>query len=289
MPGDAIALALGAAGFFGLALVLTQHGLRHAAPVPGAAVSVSTTAVGFLLASPVLVDWPAATLPAALVFAAVGCLFPASVTILTFRANQRLGPHVTGALGNLAPLFAVLFAVVLLGEVPEPGQVAGVVVIVIGATVLVLGSTRGVGMAAGLALLLPLAAALVRGVVQPAVKVGFETWPDPFAAATIGYLVSAGVVLAALTLRGGTLPLRNGRAGLLWFAAVGLCNGAAVVTMYAALARGPVALVAPLVATYPLATLVFGALLLRALTIGPRVVLGVAITVVGVALLLASR
>ena len=66
---------------------------------------------------------------------------------------------------------------------------------------------------------------------------------------------------------------------------VGLLNGLAVLLMYAALAHGPVALVAPLVACYPLATLAFSRLLGTggvSLTAG----LGVAITVAGVALLL---
>lgn len=288
MQGDAIGLALLAAGFFGLALVLTQFGLRHLAPVQGAAVSVSTTALAFLAASLALVDWSAATLRAGLVFAAVGALFPATVTILTFRANQRLGPHVAGALGSLAPLFAVLFAAVILGEIPRWGQVGGVLVVVAGATVLALASARGIGVSAWTALLLPLAAALIRGAVQPAVKIGFATWPDPLAAACIGYLVSAAVVAVAARLRGG-LPGRANRAGLFWFAAVGMCNGAAVVTMYAALTRGPVALVAPLVATYPIATLAFAMLFQRGVRIGARVVLGVAVTVAGVALLLATR
>lgn len=289
MVGDAIALALGAAGFFGLALVLTQLGLRHAPPVRGAAISVSTTAAAFLVASPLLVDWAGAALPAVLVFAAVGSLFPATVTLLTFSANQRLGPHVAGALGNLAPLFAVLFAAILLGEAPDGRQAVGVLVILTGATVLMLGSFRGLEATARAALALPLAAALIRGAVQPAIKIGFETWPDPFAAATIGYLVSAGVMLATVTARGEAAAIRSSGRGALWFVAVGLCNGAAVVTMYAALARGPVALVAPLVATYPLATLAFGSVFLRTVRVNGRVALGVAITVAGVALLLASR
>ncbi|EDP63560.1 hypothetical protein BAL199_07503 [alpha proteobacterium BAL199] len=289
MQDEAAVLALGAAGFFGLALVLTQFGLRHMKPVPGAAISVTTTAAAFLAASPVLVDWTAMTLPAVLVFVAVGSLFPATVTMLTFRANQQLGPHVAGALGNLAPLFAVLFAIALLGEVPGLWQAAGIAVVLVGATTLMLGSSRGVGAAAWAAMLLPLAAALIRGAVQPVVKIGFETWADPFAAATIGYLVSAGVMLTTVTMRGDIAAIRAGRSGRLWFAAVGLCNGAAVVTMYAALARGPVALVAPLVATYPLATLAFGAVLLRSTRIGGRVAVGVAVTVAGVALLLATR
>lgn len=287
--GEAVSLAVAAAGFFGLALVLTQFGLRHADPARGAAISVSSTAAAFLLASPVLVDWRAAALPGGLVFAAIGLLFPVCVTMLTFRANQRLGPHVTGALGNLAPLFAVLFAAVLLGEVPGPAQTLGIVVIVAGATILALASARSVGRVARVALLLPLAAALIRGAAQPAVKIGFESWPDPFAAAGIGYLVSALVTAAMVALRRRGAAATGSRHAVHWFAAVGLCNGAALTTMYSALSHGPVALVAPLVATYPLATLAFGALLLRGARIGRRVAVGVAVTVAGVALLLAAR
>lgn len=289
MHGEAVSLALAAAGFFGLALVLTQFGLRHAEPARGAAISVSTTAAAFLLASPVLVDWQGAALRGALVFAAIGLLFPVCVTMLTFRANQLLGPHVTGALGNLAPLFAVLFAAVLLGEVPGPAQAAGAMTIVAGATILVLASARAVGRLARAALLLPLAAALIRGAAQPAVKIGFESWPDPFAAVCIGYLVSAAVTAAIVALRRSPDASTGSRRTVLWFGAVGLCNGAALTTMYAALSHGPVALVAPLVATYPLATLGFGALLLRGVRVGLRVAIGVAVTVAGVALLLATR
>lgn len=289
MHGEAVLLALAAAGFFGLALVLTQFGLRHSEPARGAAISVSTTAAAFLLASPVLVDWDAAAMPGALVFAAIGLLFPVCVTMLTFRANKQLGPHVTGALGNMAPLFAVVFAAVLLGEVPGPAQALGAVIIVAGATILVLASARTVGRVARLALLLPLAAALIRGAAQPVVKIGFESWPDPFAAACIGYLVSAAVTAVIVTVRRQHAAASGSRRAVLWFAAVGLCNGAALTTMYAALSHGPVALVAPLVATYPIATLGFGAVLLRSARVGPRVALGVAVTVAGVALLLATR
>src|SRR3546814_13508800 len=91
--------------------------------------------MAFLLASPVLVDWEAAAIPGALVFAAIGLLFPVCVTMLTFQANKQLGPHVPGALGNLAPLFAVLSAAVLLAEAPSLAQSVGVVTILRGATI----------------------------------------------------------------------------------------------------------------------------------------------------------
>jgi drug/metabolite transporter (DMT)-like permease len=46
---------------------------------------------------------------------------------------------------------------------------------------------------------------------------------------------------------------------VLWFGLAGVCNGAAVLAMYAALTHGPVTLVAPAIAAHPLFTLVFGA------------------------------
>lgn len=72
------------------------------------------------------------------------------------------------------------------------------------------------------------------------------------------------------------------------FGAVGLSNGLAVMTMYAALSRGSVTLVSPLVATYPLVTLALSGLLLRAARLSMKLCLDVAVTVAGVALLLAG-
>jgi drug/metabolite transporter (DMT)-like permease len=48
---------------------------------------------------------------------------------------------------------------------------------------------------------------------------------------------------------------RHHHRGALWFAAVGLCNGLSVLAMYAALEYGAVAVISPLVAGYPLVTL----------------------------------
>src|SRR3546814_18965660 len=90
-----------------------------------------------------------------MLFAGIGLLFPVCVTMLTFQANEQLGPDVAGALGNLAPLFAVLFAALLLGEVPSLAQSVGIVTIVAAAPILVLGSAPPVGRIARLALLPP--------------------------------------------------------------------------------------------------------------------------------------
>jgi uncharacterized membrane protein len=65
-------------------------------------------------------------------------------------------------------------------------------------------------------------------------------------------------------------------------------NGLAVLLLYAALANGPVALVAPLVATYPLVTIVGSILLHGKIEGGSLFAIGVALTVLGVVFLLAA-
>jgi drug/metabolite transporter (DMT)-like permease len=281
-----VTLALGAAAALGLSLVLTQVGLGHLSPLRGSCVSLPTAALAFLALSPLMLDTASFHAGSALLFAVAGCLFPAAVTILTFESNRHIGAAITGALGNLTPLFAVLIALLILGEVPSLGQLAGIATILAG-MLLIVGAPRATpGGAFNWAVALMLAAAVIRGTVQPVVKLGLEGWPSPFAAVLIGYTISASVILLTGFARDGVDIFPFGRRGWAWFMPVGLLNGLSLLSTYAALARGPVAVVAPLVACYPLATLAFGRLLLGSggLTLGAG--LGVAITVAGVVLLL---
>lgn len=281
-----VALALAAVACLGLSLVLTQIGLRYLSPLRGACISVPSSALAYLMLATVLFDKSGFRAGGALLFALAGCLFPAAVTLLTFEGNRRAGPAITGALGNLSPLFAVLIALVLLGEVPSLGQLSGMAVILAG-VLFIVGAPRAMPQGGfGWAIWLLLLAAFIRGLVQPVVKLGLEAWPSPFAATLIAYLMSAAIILVAGVLLEGRaiLPLRS--RGWAWFVPVGWLNGAAVLAIYAALARGPVAVVAPLVACYPLATLAFSRLLLGSGGLPLGAGLGVAITVAGVVLLL---
>src|SRR5262245_33673423 len=126
MAGDPVALALVAALCFGTALVLTQFGLRHTSPRRGALVSIPTSTALLWLLAPALLSWDGARSDAIAIFLAVGLLFPAGVTLLTFMANRRMGPSVTGALGNLTPLIAIGLAVVLVGEALRPRHGVGI-------------------------------------------------------------------------------------------------------------------------------------------------------------------
>ena len=132
------------------------------------------------------------------------------------------------------------------------------------------------------ALLLPLGAALLRGVVPPIIKIGLEIWPSPIGAGLTGYIFSTMMVLVVERIRTGRFIVQAPLSGRLWFARHGICNGVGTMLLYAALGAGPVTLVAPLIATYPLVTVALSALVLTNVRITARLVAGTALAVGGV-------
>jgi drug/metabolite transporter (DMT)-like permease len=279
-------LAFAASFCLGAGLVLTQLGLRDVSPLAGAAISIPSATLLFICASPFVLAGEPIVWAAVPFFAAIGLLYPGTATLLTFAANRVLGPVITGSLGNLSPLFAVALAVVMLGEPLRALQFAGVLVTVAGVVVLTLTRRESAQRWLSWALLLPLLAAALRGIIQPSIKLGLEVWPSPFAAALVGYIVSSTVVIGANRMINGQFMTDAPLRGRLWFAVIGLFNGFAALLMYSALARGPVALVSPLVATYPLLTVAGSMLILRRFESGVQLAFGAALTVAGVALLL---
>lgn len=285
---NALLFAILSALCFGAGMITSRVGLRHLDARSGAAVSIPTATILFVIAAPFTIELSAFNFAAALVFAVVGLFYPALVTLLTFRSNEELGPTVTSAISGTAPLFAMLAAALLLGErIPPQAAIAGLGV----AAGVALLSWRPGSLRAGIharALIWPVAGAVVRGVAQAGAKAGLLLWGNPFAASVIGYLVSSTAVIGAERLRsGGRKPVT--RQGLLWFTATGVVNGGAMVLMYSALALAPVSTVAPVIAAYPLVTAIASALFLRGEKISIQIIAGTVITVAAIVYLVAFR
>ena len=81
--------------------------MRTVEPLSGAAISVPSFTLLFLLLSPLILQGEPVVWRGLPIFIAIGLFFPASLTLLTFASNRALGPVITSTLGNLAPLFAV--------------------------------------------------------------------------------------------------------------------------------------------------------------------------------------
>src|SRR5438445_8608331 len=158
---SAIIYAFASAGFLGAGVVLAQLGLRTVEPLSAAVISVPSLTLLFLLLSPLILHGESVVWRGLPVFIAIGLFFPASLTLLTFASNRALGPVITSTLGNLAPLFAVATAVILLHEPLHPPQLLGLVVAVAGAAIIAVTRTRDLGHLRTWPRLLPPASALV--------------------------------------------------------------------------------------------------------------------------------
>lgn len=269
---------------FGLGLITGRIGLRNLDSRAGAALSIPTATVLYLLATPFALDTTGWRWDAVLGFAVVGVFFPAIVTLLTFRSNELAGPTLTGAVAGTAPLFALLAAALVLREQIPARAALSALGVMIGIALLTWKpgeamrvSARGLSWA--------LAGAVLRGAAQVGAKAALLLWPNPFAASLVGYIVSSSTVLAANHGR----PRRgaNARAGVPWFMLTGLLNGSSVLLMYLALAKAPVWIVAPIVTSYPVVTAIAGALLLREEQFSWRRMAGAFITVAAIAWLVA--
>jgi drug/metabolite transporter (DMT)-like permease len=284
----AIFLALASMFGLGAGFVLTQFGLRWMVPWLGAAISIPTSTLLFWCLAPFYVDPSESNMKAIVLFAFVGLFFPGTVALLNFESNRLMGPNIAGALSSMTPVFAVVLAVVILGERVRTPQLLALAAIVVGIALMYRVHVNLSGRSLWL-LALPVAASAIRGVIQPIVKFGFEWWPNPIAAVVVSYTVSSAVlIVSALARARATVPEIDHR-GALWFAAVGLCNGLSVLAMYGALEYGPVAIISPLIASYPLVTLLLSRVFLRKEGLRPQLVGGVTATVCGVVWLLVAK
>ena len=284
----AILFAFASAACLGAGVVTAQFGLRSVEPLSGAAISIPAFTLMFLLLSPLLLADEPVVWRGAPVFLAIGLVFPALLTLLTFASNRALGPVVTSTLGNLAPLFSVALALIVLREPLRGLQLAGLVIAVTGAVIITVTRPRDFGSWRSWTLLLPLGGAVLRGVIPPVVKLGLEIWPSPLWACLIGYIMSSLVVLIVQRIRKGSFVAAAPGSGRLWFAVTGVFNGLGTLALFAAVRHGPITLVAPLVAVYPLVTVLLSAIMLHQVRITARIVAGTALTVAGVALVLAG-
>jgi drug/metabolite transporter (DMT)-like permease len=281
-------LALAAAVCFATALILTQYGLRTMPSWRSPLYSICGSAVIAWVLAILFVDPATFQAKAALIFAGVGAVYPVIVSILAVRSNERLGPAVAGAVGNVTPLFAVLGAVLFLGESLTLGQTAGLALVIAGVALLALRGGAGGRSWSVWVLLLPLAAAAIRGAIQPAIKTGLTLWHEPMAATAIGYSVSTVVILCLVGRRAWREGPAN-RRGVFWFTGVGLFNGTATFLLYAALGLGSITVVAPLVAIFPLIAVVMSFFFLREERLPAIGLVGVVVSVGGVIVLLVAR
>ncbi|WP_435180216.1 EamA family transporter [Halorussus sp. AFM4] len=223
------------------------------------------------------------------VFAFAGLVGTSLGRLAVFTGVDRVGASVNSAGVSTRPLFATALAVVWLGEAVTLPTVLGVLVLVAGLVVLALAKGGDVSGWEPRDLLFPVAAAAAFAVGNVVRKFGLETTPATTLQAVAVNETAALVGLAGYALatdRGDVFEMPRRTYGL--FAVSGTITAVALLSLFEAFARGPVAVVDPLAGTAPLFTTLFAAVLLRDLEEVTRgVVAGAALIVVGAGLITA--
>lgn len=271
---------------FGTGLVTSQLGLRDVDPRSGAATSVPSAALLFMVVSMLWLDTSGASFQALALFALVGLFFPASVTLMNFSSTEKIGASLTSIISGTSPIFSMLAAWFILHEPLSPrawGASAGIL-----CGLLMISWRRAQASRANHGLssrpwqhyLPALGSAMVRGGSLVLAKVGLLMWASPLAASLMGYISSA-LVLIGLhrwRLRKLAQPAPHTRRSRLFFISTGLLNGVGLLTMYAALQHLSVSTVAPVVAAYPVVTVMLSAFVVRSEKLGWGELCGMAIT-----------
>jgi drug/metabolite transporter, DME family len=290
--GEVVALAVLPAILWGLAPIFDKRGMAAGGtPVQASLVVVTVELLVYWTAIAVLYGASAfagLSLEILAVFVFAGVIGTALGRIAIFVGVDRVGASLNSTILSTRPLFATLIALAFLGEPLGPVTGLGIVILVGGVSTLTLSKGGDLGGWRPLDLLWPLLAAATFAVANVARRYGMlEGNVSALEAVTINETAGLIALLAyALATRGAAVRSRP-RETYRHFAVSGLLTTVAMLSLMTALGLegGRIAIVDPLVATAPLFTLLFAAVLLRDLErVTKGVVAGAALVVVGAVL-----
>lgn len=275
-------LTLTAAAFFGMSANAVRAGLRHLDSRTGAIISIGATVGGYLLVSPLWMRFEDWANPGLLVFAGFGLLHPWLSRYMAYEANRRVGATVSATFEANSPLFTAALAIIFLGEQLTVLLAVGTLMTVAGIA-WVYWNREVAASIMRVAALLAMGAMVLRGLLIFVTKIGLVMMPNPVMGAFAAYAVSLVCALAYHFARagGGAIPLVRG--GGSWFLLTGVLTATGTFCLFTALLHGQVVVVSPILASYPLFTMLT-AWLLSTERLSRYAIGGIVLTVAGVAL-----
>jgi drug/metabolite transporter (DMT)-like permease len=282
-----VLFACAAGFFFGALNVTMRRALERVGDVDAGAAAIAVLALVPIVATTVASEvgfdagelWP---------FVVVGAFVPGVSQLLVVYAVRAAGASRAGILFGMAPLFSALFAIVAFGEPLRWALAAGTLLVVAGGVALAREGTRPAdyrGYGAALAVAVAIAFGLRDNVAR---AVGEDGAAEPLAQSSAIMLGASAVLVANLLLK--RRPLVRLRAAARPYASSGVVTALAQTTLFEALDRAPVTVVAPLAGTGVLWTVVLAALFLgRDELVGRRLVVVGLLVATGGALVGAAR
>ena len=273
--------------FLGALNITMRRGLARVADVDAASAVIAVVAFVGIAATALAAGsdfdagelWP---------FLLLGAFVPGLSQLLVVHAVQAAGASRAGILFGMAPLFSALIAIVAFDEPLRWPLAAGTMLVVAGGVALAWEAERPVGYRAYGAVLAVIGAAAFGLRDNIARAVTEEVAADPLAQST-ALMLGAAVVLVANLLRR-PAALRRLRRAFAPFASSGIVLALGQATLFEALDRARVTVVAPLAGTGVLWTVVLAAIFLgRSEVVGRRLVVVALLVVAGGTLVGATR
>ncbi|MFP6870401.1 MAG: DMT family transporter [Nitrospinota bacterium] len=278
---DAAALfALGAAVSYAFADMAVRYGLQHTTPIIGSTIgrvfSVSTLAALIWITGAQFPPWGTHYLWLLL----AGVFNPGLFAVFFMFGISKIGVSRAAPIKGSSPLIAAFLAILFLGERPAPGQLAGVVLVVLGVAVISSGKTGGRWRR--IHALWPLAAAVFAGTGAIFWRKGLPAFPHPLAGALVGMTAALLTVALYSVLFKREQILGGVKAAWRPFMLGGIVGAIGNFFYASALRSGEVFRMVSLIQISPLLTVLLALILLRkAESITWRVPAGAVLTVSG--------
>ncbi len=271
--------ALLAAFSFGLNAVLVRKGMKNSTPVTATLVVAGVQVT--ILSTILLLNPPEFNWTAIFYFALAGFFAAILGRTLNYLSIDKLGVPISTSLTGTNPIFALILAVLFLGESVSVATVLGSLLVVAGIA-LMSGSGEG-GKLNTRDLVIPLASAFFYACSSAVRKIGLNILPEPVLGAVVGALTSLIAYPVILRLMGRTGEFKLSKSDIPWLIGGGIATSTAWIGMFTATQMGSVSVTSAIIGANPLFGLILSAILLRGSDkITPRVAFGSALIVVAV-------
>lgn len=289
---DVYALALLTAVLWGFTPILDKRGmLGGGTPLQASIVVVIVDSSVYWIAIAALsgsrTPFDGVSLQIVGLFVAAGVVGTSLGRLALFFGIDYLGASINNAVLSTRPLFATIVAVAFLGETVSLQQAIGIVVIVVGLTILTTARGGDITGWASRHVAFPILGAAAFGVSNVMRRYGLTESPVTALEAVAVNETAGLVALAAYAAatRGRSI-VDVPRRSVGYYAVSGLFTAAAFMALFEALDRGAVSIVDPLYGTAPLFTTVFAYFMLKDIErVTAGVVAGAVTIVVGTALI----
>jgi DME family drug/metabolite transporter len=261
-------LAIGNSFFFALSFVIVRIEMRRVNPLSALMIIQLWCLVGSSLISLVSVPLNQFVNRAILYFIAAGVIAPFVGRFLLYVGINRVGVSIASPLAQMKALFAIIAAMIMLGESLTPSIGLGTVLIITGAIAISWEQSGGQieRKWSRKDLLFPLMSAACFGAAHVFRKVGLNISPEPIVGVTVQNATSVAVIpLLALAQRGKHRLVLNDTRAWFIFGLAGLFTLVSQLCLFYALDLGQVVIVTPLASLSPLFVLLLVGIFLKKL------------------------